>query len=108
MKRLFLGVLLGLFSATAALAAGTATLTWNPNSEPDIAGYIIYAGTAPGVYTVKIDAGKVTTYHFPSVPDGTYCFTVTAYNLAGSESARSNEACKTITHPLAPTGLKVE
>ena len=40
--------------------AADVTLAWNAKQGPDIAGYRIYYGTCSGIYTSRIDAGKVT------------------------------------------------
>src|SRR5689334_25383635 len=52
--------LLLFFSGTAH--AQTVKLAWNANTETDLAGYRVYYGTAPGVYTDNINVGNVTTY----------------------------------------------
>ena len=63
------------------------TLTWDPNSEPDLAGYDIYYGTASGNYQWKTDVGNVTTYTLNGLNIGvTYYFAATAYNTQGLES----------------------
>lgn len=90
--------------------AGDATLSWNApavntdgSALTNLSGYKVYYGTAPGNYSQTIDAGKVTTYKVPNLPNGTYYFAVTAYNSAGTESAYSNEGAKTVvTDVTAP------
>jgi hypothetical protein len=66
----------------------TVTLTWNPNPENDIAGYILYYGKSSGNYqrsvSVAIPPAKV------SVTGKTY-FAVTAFDTQGLESDFSNE-----------------
>jgi len=32
------------------LTASALTLAWDPNAEPDLAGYKVYYGTQPGIY----------------------------------------------------------
>ncbi len=79
--------LLSLF-ATEATAA-SARLSWSANSEPDIAGYRLYYGTAAAPYNTVIDV-RTTTATASDLVDGvTYTFAVTAYNTAGAESAFS-------------------
>jgi hypothetical protein len=73
---------------------GSATLVWNApatnmDGSPlnDLAGYKIYYGVAPGVYTMAVDVGSNTSYQISNLAVGmTYYFTVTAYNTTGSES----------------------
>jgi len=67
-------------------------LAWDPNSEPDLAGYKIYYGTASGTYTNSITVGNVTTCTLTGLPDGqTYYIAATAYDTSGDESGYSNE-----------------
>jgi hypothetical protein len=68
------------------------TLAWDANSEPDVAGYTVYFGTAPGGYSTSIDLGNITTYVVSGLGAGSmYYFAVSAYTAAGAESAVSNE-----------------
>ncbi len=57
-------LVLGLASASA-LEASPVTVAWDANSEPD--GYVVYYGTAPGVYTVSVDVGNQTSWQFDLV-----------------------------------------
>jgi uncharacterized repeat protein (TIGR01451 family) len=67
-------------------------LAWDPNTEPDLAGYLVRYGTAAQVYTDFIDVGNVTSYDVVDLPaDTTFYFIVTAYDFAGNESLPSNE-----------------
>ncbi len=48
------------------------------------------------------------TFTTPALPNGTWYFTVTAYNTAGLESGYLNEVSKTIaTAPAPPKGLRI-
>lgn len=77
-------------------SATTATLAWNPVTDPSLGGYNILVGTASGLYTRTITVGNVTSYTVDSLTTGTtYFFSVTAYNSAG-ESSPSNEVSKSI------------
>jgi hypothetical protein len=82
--------------------AGGITLTWDPNSEADIAGYRLHYGTVSGVYTSQLDLGNKTTATIPVLIVGkTYFFALTAYDTAGEESQLSNE----ISYP-SPDSLR--
>ena len=70
------------------------SLTWQPNTEPDLAGYNIYykSGSSALPYSVKIDVGNATAYKIKNLSDEeTYYFVVTAYDRANLESDYSNE-----------------
>jgi hypothetical protein len=86
------------------------TLSWDGNSEPDIAGYKVYHGTASRAYTVTRDAGNVITYKITGLTYGQmYYFAVTALDTQGLESDYSNEVFTdgvTGFKPGAPGGLK--
>lgn len=76
----------------AAPTSGNATVSWDANTEPDLAGYRLYYGTAPGVYGTPIDVGNVTSYLVTGLTAGVvYYFAVTAYDTSGNESAKSTE-----------------
>ncbi|MDN5941485.1 MAG: fibronectin type III domain-containing protein, partial [Nitrospira sp.] len=83
----------------SAPATSSVTLTWNSNTEKDLAGYKIYRATASGVYGAPITTlqENVTTFIASGLQFGTtYKFVVTAYDLAGNESPFSNEVRKSI------------
>ena len=83
------------------------TLTWDPNTETDLAGYDIYYGTSSGNYQSKTDVGNVTTYTVNGLNVGvTYYLTATAYNTQGLESGFSNEVIYTVpscTYTISPS-----
>jgi hypothetical protein len=69
-----------------------ATLEWDPNSEPDLAGYKLHYGPASRSYDTVIDVGNQTTYTLTGLEVGeTYYIAATAYNTSGLESGYSNE-----------------
>jgi hypothetical protein len=83
----------------SAPTTSSATLTWNANTESDLAGYKIYRATTSGVYGAPIATlqGNVTTYIAAGLQVGTtYFFVITAYDSAGNESPRSNEVSRSI------------
>ena len=93
MKRLYpaiLTILIFLLMAVCALAYDV-TLAWEPNTDPDIAGYILYIHQVDYYSLDEID---------PNNPQGavnklesgkTYFFAVTAINNDGLESDFSNQ-----------------
>lgn len=90
--------------------AATLQITWTPNTEPDLAGYKIYMGTATGQYGLPQDVGNVTSRTITLTPTtgATYYFALTAYDTSGNESGYSDEVSVFIpdaTAPAKPTGL---
>ena len=87
--RLVTAGLLFISAPPAITNLNAATLAWNPNPEPDIAGYKVYWGDTNSSPTV-LDVGKVTQRTFSNLtPNQTYFFYLTAYNTAGLESSAS-------------------
>jgi len=81
-----------------------AVLDWDPVSDPNLAGYRVYYGTAPGTYLQPagegLDAAAATSYTVTNLSSGTtYYFAATAYGMSIPfyESLFSNEVCKTMT-----------
>lgn len=81
-------------------------LSWQPPTTnvdgtplTDLAGYKVYWGSASKQYDNNADAGNVTTYTVKDIPEGTWYFAVTAYDLAGNESDYSNEAVANVKIP---------
>lgn len=125
MKKFLLSVMcigvmcVGLGASSAFAADGT--LTWNANTEADLAGYKVYF--APQGCTVQgplaplvvsgspVQVGKVTTYKHVGLPsiDGTLCWEITAFDTAGNESLHSSRVSKDVNTvpPVPPTGLGV-
>jgi hypothetical protein len=64
-------------------------LSWDPNPEPDIAGYKLYWGKKPGFpYENSRTVGKnVTSYEFLDLPAGNLYFAITAYDNSYSYAA---------------------
>jgi hypothetical protein len=89
---------------SAAVAAGTATLTWTApgrNTDgsklTDLSGYTIYYGNSPGALTrsIPIYNPSTTSYTVTNLATGTWYFTVTADASDGTRSAPSNVGTKT-------------
>ncbi len=100
--------LAGLCFASVPMVASGATvdLAWDANTEPDLAGYKIYYGTASGNYSHNIDVGNVTEYTLTGLDDGvTYYLAATAYDADNNESAYSVELVHThsVGHNYAAT-----
>ena len=100
--------------------AWSATLTWTPNTEPDLAGYRVYqctsqpCGRANGTATLLATLGTVASFDI-GVPSATRYYVVTAHDTANNESAESGVAIYTpptspppapVVPPPTPTGLQ--
>ncbi len=59
-----------LFAAPQAAIAGSLSITWDPNTEGDLVGYLVRYGTQPGTYTQVIDVGNRTAATIPNRPTG--------------------------------------
>jgi len=74
-------------------------LSWQPNAEADLAGYIVYRSGDGGAWQ-RISAGAPAVepaFHDAHVQAGhTYRYAVTAVDKGGHESARSTEAQETV------------
>lgn len=91
---------------TLLQAAQTVTLAWDTNSEPDLAGHILYTGRSSGSYTLQMDVGNVNIVTVSNLQEGlTYFFVVTAYNTARLESEYSNEVAYTVPGQPDPVAL---
>ena len=100
--RLMVTLFLLVVAQVSPALAGSVRLYWDANTEPDLAGYILVYGTAPGVYTQSVSlAPTATTHEVAALADGTYYFAIRAFNAAGLQSGLSNE----VTSVVATTGL---
>jgi hypothetical protein len=101
----FLGLL---FLLPNLLFAAGATVSWQANTETDLAGYQIYYGTSHNFYSVILDVGNVTTYNVTGLTAGTtYYFAVTAVDQSGNESESSTEVAYKVEDTAPPTVASV-
>jgi hypothetical protein len=72
------------------------TVLWDPNPEPDIAGYKVFYGTSSGNYTDCITVNSTqTSCEVTGLQGGnTYYFAVKAVDASGQESEFSSEVSK--------------
>ena len=54
--------LIVLLLACVPSALHAQTLMWDPNTESDLAGYIVHYGTQSGNYTTQVNVGKNTSF----------------------------------------------
>lgn len=97
--------------------AGEARLTWTPPTQrvdgtpyTNYGGFKIYYGLEGQPLDTVIDipdtTHSITTYTIENLADGTWNFSMTAYDATGLESAKTNPVSKTIVNaspPLPPS-----
>lgn len=64
--------------ATARAQSRSITLAWDPSPDSSVAGYVVYIGAAPGVYSETHDVGNRTSVSLQASTSPTY-FAVAAY-----------------------------
>ena len=111
MKKLIAVTILVILAIAGIAQAATINVSWNPNTEEDLAGYRLYVGEASGQYGEPVDVGNVTGHVMEITPEygATYYFALTAYDTSGNESGYSAEATCFIPDgraPEKPTGLR--
>ncbi len=93
-------LLISLLLLSGAATAGSLIATWAPNSEDDLAGYIVSYGPESGNYSEHVDVKNTTTFVASDLEDGKeYFFTVKAYDYSGNVSAPSTEASAAVGGP---------
>lgn len=94
-KNLLANLLIALVLTVSAFAAESVGLMWDANIEPTLAGYnLFYVG--PDGVIVRQPVGNLTTAYTPILPTGSFTFWVTAYDIYGTESERS----ETVTYSV--------
>ena len=109
MKRILnvcLAAVLPLFLFAASAEAGSISLAWDPNTEADLAGYIVSYGTSPGRVDGTADVGNRTAWTFTTgTPGQTYYFRLRAYSTTRSMSAQSAEVSAMVDGTPAPPAV---
>lgn len=103
------GILTGFFSACllflpTAVFTASIQVSWLPNTESDLGGYMVYCGTQPGVYTNSFNTGYATSFLLSGAQSGaTYYIAVAAYDLNQKFSPLSVEKSVIVPAPAVPT-----
>ena len=127
-NKILTGIVIGILVAAAVLfiyaiahgatciEAGNVTLIWQPNTEPDVAGYEVHRSVTGvnGAY-LKISGDNLineTTFTDLNLPDGEYTpyYKLCAVDECGNRSLLSLPSAGTVRHdtiapatPIAPT-----
>ena len=81
----------------ATASANSVELSWDANSEPDLAGYIVYRSVNGGAFEKVANVSEIPAYSDKPVEAGkTYRYVVTAIDKSGNESTRSAVAEATL------------
>jgi fibronectin type 3 domain-containing protein len=89
--------------AVAAVEEKTIDLSWQSDTEEDLAGYIVYRASDTSETWVRISGAQPVIG--PAYPDAsaqpgqTYRYAVSAIDLTGHESKRSAEARESLPNP---------
>jgi subtilase family serine protease/flagellar hook assembly protein FlgD len=83
---------------TAVVDGRDVVLSWNANSEPDLAHYVLLRDG------VRLATTAATTYRDPGLRSGDYRYTVLAVDAFGNESPESEPAFANIDAPPIPPG----
>lgn len=93
-----------LAGAAYSAAAATITLAWDPSADPAVAGYRVFVGTDPGVYTQTFDVDRAWFAFGGATPGRRYYFAVAAFTAVRLVGARSREITGIADDPDAPPG----
>ena len=95
-----------MFLPLSLMAATTdVTLYWDASTNPIVAGYKIYYGTACREYTNVVVAGNIASATVTNLQSGTtYYFAATTYDAAGNESSFSEEVSYTVPNTAPEAG----
>lgn len=84
----------------------SASLSWQPVPDSDLAGYLVYMGTESRIYSDSLDVGNVQEYMVPHLEtDVTYYFAIKAYDYWGNQSGFSPEITFTLEDTTVATDV---
>jgi Tol biopolymer transport system component/subtilase family serine protease len=92
---------------TATASGMNVTLSWIPNTEPDLAGYNVYQNTPAGWSKLNNSLVSAPAYIDSSLANGTYTYRVTAIDVLGNGSDPSNEAVASVAIATLPSPVNL-
>jgi hypothetical protein len=89
---------------TASISGSTVSITWKaPSGGTAPQGYVLYAGTAPGLSNVGMASTNATGLVVPNVPDGIYYIRVVSVSAAGTSAPTPDYTVNVrVAPPAAP------
>lgn len=94
----WVGIITSLLLLFTNTFAGQLRVSWQANSDADLAGYKVYYGETSGSYSQVIDVGNTTNRVVDGLQENQdYFFAITAYDTAKNESGFSTEVSGRIT-----------
>lgn len=101
---LILAVVCGFFLSLRAAAEQSATISWNPSTDPTVVGYCVYQREENATNLTRVDVGSSARIILGGLKEGyKYGFMVSSYNAAGIESVPSPEVSVTLKVPVKLT-----
>lgn len=98
---LLVAIVLGVGLVAGPVLAGAISLSWNPVSDSDLAGYRVYRGTSPGQLDDMLDVGNTTSTTLSGLTDcTTWYVSVRAYDTGGLESSSDSNLVKGLPRPI--------
>jgi hypothetical protein len=91
------------------VANDSATVSWNANTESDLAGYLLSAGLFPGVYTFSVSLTFQTQYTVQESQlnsDGLWYFALQSRDTSSNVSAFTTSVSKRITRTQSKLRLR--
>jgi hypothetical protein len=89
---------------TASISGSTVSISWTaPSGGTPPQGYVLYAGTAPGLSNVGMASTNATGLVVPNVPDGIYYIRVVSVSTAGTSAPTPDYTVNVrVAPPAAP------
>lgn len=95
------------FAQVGPVIKSDCVITWVANSEPDLTGYLLYSGPAPGIYgepkTILAPATKTNCSTLGIVANGQYYIAIASYDTSRNQSLISFGVPFYLQLPIAQT-----
>jgi hypothetical protein len=86
----------------SSFALTSMTVAWDSNTDPNVVGYKVYYGPAPGTYTNNVSVGNTTNATLSGMVEGsTYYLSATTLDNLGQESDFATEISYVVPLPAS-------